>query len=72
MNNMSQVTIPKKEYEKLKQHSSAYKKIATKLFSAVVKNSVNEVVDDFKKTGLYTKKFLRDFEVGLKKSSYSK
>lgn len=69
---MSEITISKKEYIQLKSQSHAYKKVATKLFSAVVKNSVEEVVADFKKTKLYTDRFLSDLENGLRKSSYGK
>lgn len=68
---VGEVTIAKKEYDQLKKHAQAYKKVATRLFSAVVKDSVNDVVADFKKTGLYTKKFLSDLENGLRKSSYT-
>lgn len=68
---MGQVTISKKEYSILKEQSKAYKKVATKLFSALVKGSVEDVVSDFKKTGLYSKKFLVDLEDGLRLSSYS-
>lgn len=68
---MSQVTIAKKEYDQLKRHSRAYKKIATKLFSAVTKDSISEVIADFKRTGLYTQKFISDLESGLRKSSYT-
>lgn len=69
---MSEIIISKKEYIQLKNQSNAYKKIATKLFSAVVKNSVEDVIADFKRTKLYTDKFLLDLESGLSKSSYGK
>ena len=69
---MSKVTISKKEYKELKEQSKAYKKIATKLFSAVVKSSVEDVVVDFKNTGLYSKEFILDLQKGLEKSSYSR
>jgi len=69
---MAHITIPKKEYDQLKKHSRAYKRVATKLFSAIVKDSVSDIVADFRKTGLYTKNFISDLEIGLKKSSYGK
>ncbi len=69
---MSQITISKKEYTQLKSQSLAYKKVASKLFAAIVRNPIEDVVADFKKTGLYTGKFLSNLENGLRKSSYYK
>ena len=69
---MNTITIPKKEYSQLKKQSQAYKKIAGRLFAAIVKDSIEDVIIDFKKTGLYTKNFLSDLENGLRKSSYGK
>ncbi len=67
---MSTVTIPKKEYVQLKSQTSAYRKMAKSLFSAVIKDPISQVVDDFQTTGLYNRDFLKDLEVGLNKSSY--
>ena len=67
---MSQVTISKEEYKKLKKQSEAYKRLASRFFEAVVKDPVKDVVEDFHKTGLYTKDFLSDLETGLRKSTY--
>lgn len=64
------VTISKREYGQLKGQSQAYKKLTSQIFSAVVKGSIDDVVDDFRKTSLYSKEFLTDFEKGLRKSSY--
>jgi hypothetical protein len=69
---MSTITISKKEYAKLKSQALAYRKMAKSLFSAVVKDPISEVVGDFQATGLYNKYFLKDLEVGLRKSSYLK
>lgn len=69
---MTEITISKKEYIQLKSQSQAYRKVATKLFSAVVKNSIEDVVADFRKTNLYTNNFLFDLENGLRRSSYGK
>ncbi len=69
---MSTVTIPKKEYEKLKSQALAYKKMTKNLFSAVIQDPISEVVADFKKVGLYTPSFLKDLGDGLRKSSYVK
>lgn len=69
---MVKVTIPKAEYEQLKQQAEAYRRFAARLFELVIKAPVEEVVEDFRKTGLYTEEFLRDLESGLRKSSYTK
>ena len=64
---MSQITIPKTEYDKLKKHSRAYKNKLSSFFEAVVSSPVEEVVADFKKTGIYSDGFINDLEIGLKK-----
>lgn len=69
---MNKVLISKKEYQQLKERSEAYKKGASAFFSSVVRKSVAEVVEDFKNTDLYSKRFIADLEKGLKRSSYAK
>ena len=69
---MTTVTIPKKEYQKLKSQALAYRKMAKSLFSAVVKDPISEVAADFQATGLYNRNFIKDLESGLRKSSYLK
>ena len=69
---MATITIPRTEYRGLKRQSAAYKKLATRLFDAVVKDDVATVVEDFRKTGLYTDGFLEDLASGLSKSSYNR
>lgn len=69
---MAKVTLPKTEYESLKRQAEAYRKFAEKFFELMVKDPIEEVVEDFRKTNLYTKEFLRDLESGLRKSSYAK
>lgn len=69
---MTQVTISKKEYAQLKKQSRAYKSKAVNFFTAIIRSPIEEVVDDFRRTGLYEDKFLIDLEKGLKKSSYAK
>jgi len=63
--------ISKKEYKQLKKQSEAYRNIAGRLFEAAISDPVEEVILDFRKTGLYSKEFLKDLELGLKKSSYT-
>jgi len=67
---MSKVTISKEEYTRLKKHSEAYKKLAISFFEAATKDTVDEVVEDFRRTGLYTEGFLSDMKKGLQQSSY--
>lgn len=70
--NMSNITIPKNEYSKLKRQANAYKKLSGRLFEFIIKDPVDEVVKDFRETKLYTEEFLKDLEDGLRKSSYAK
>ena len=69
---MSTVTIPQKEYRKLRRQAAAYHKLAGTLFKSVVRDPVEDVVEDFRKTELYTEAFLRDLKEGLQKSSYAR
>lgn len=69
---MEKVTISKTRYERLKKQAEAYKKFAADFYSFAMGDMVEEVVDDFKNTGIYTEGFLNDLEDGLKKSSYNK
>ena len=66
------VNIPRKEYQKLKQQARAYQQLAGVMFSSAVKNSIEDVVDDFRNTKLYSEEFLTDLKSGLKRSNYQK
>ena len=67
---MSTVTIPKNEYQKLRRQADAYRRLTAQVFEKVIGDPVGEVVDDFRKTDLYSKDFLSDLFSGLRKSSY--
>ncbi len=69
---MDKITISKTEYLRLKQQSAAYKRLASNFFQSMPKDSIETVVDDFRKTNLYSEEFLEDLESGLKRSSYAK
>ena len=69
---MQTITISKNEYKKLLSQAKAYQKLAGEIFKKVINDPVSDLVDDFRKTGIYTEDFLIDLEKGLKKSSYSK
>ncbi len=66
---MSTITIPKPEYEILRKRAQAYEELAGVFFQKIKSEPVNEIVEDFKKTGLYSQPFLRDLKEGLEKSS---
>ena len=66
------VTVPKKEYLRLKKQAQAYLTMAARMFELPLRDPVDEVVADFKATDLYTDDFLGDLEDGLRNSSYSK
>lgn len=69
---MEKVAIPKIEYERLRREASAYRKFATHFFQSAVRDPIDEIVEDFQRTDLYTQEFLEDLADGLRKSSYSK
>lgn len=69
---METIAIAKTEYTQLRRQASAYKKMAQNLHGLLLRDSVEEVVVDFRKTGLYEENFLSDLEQGLRRSSYAK
>ncbi len=73
---MSNITIPKVEYENLMERATAYgrmMKAAQGTFSLTPpEKSRKKVMADFKKTGKYNQKFLSSLSRGLKRSSYFK
>ena len=69
---MPNVTISKTEYRKLKQQAKAYQKLTKRFFEFIIQAPTEEVVEDFRKTDLYTDGFLKDLEDGLRKSLYFK
>lgn len=69
---MASSTSTKIKQDKLERQAKAYRKIAARFFESVLEDSPEDVVKDFKETGLYTDDFLNDMEAGLKKSSYGK
>jgi len=67
---MDTVTISKKEYNSLKQKSDAYNKLVSRFYESIVIDTVEDVIEDFKETNLYSNEFLSDLEDGLRKSNY--
>lgn len=66
------ISLPKNEYLRLKRRAHAYQKLVGEVFETVLKDPIEEVVEDFRRTKLYTDEFLKDLEEGLRKSSYGK
>ena len=69
---MVTVTISKVKYEQLKRQAEAYRRFAAEFFKSAAKDPIHEVVADFQKTDRYTKEFLQDLEVGLRRASSHK
>ncbi len=69
---ITKVVLPKNEYEKLRRQASAYRRLAARVFESVIKDPIEEVIIDFRNTGLYTEAFLEDLGDGLRRSSYAK
>ena len=69
---METITIPKSEYKKLVSQSKAYKKLAGQIFKSALDDQISSIVEDFRKSNLYTDEFLSDLESGLRKSSLAK
>ncbi len=69
---MNQVTIPQSEYTNLQKQATAYRNIARGVFELPLRDSVKNLVEDFRKTDLYASEFLKDFEEGLQKSSFAR
>lgn len=73
---MQTVTISKKEYEELVEKKLRYEYlhqiIEGDIFSPPPTKDIDKIVDAFKKTGLYTQKFIDSLEKGLKRSAYFK
>lgn len=71
---MNTITLPKTEYLELKKRAAAYNVIinvvSKDLFASPPEKSAKKIIDEFKKTGLYSKAFLEDLASGLNNSSY--
>jgi predicted transcriptional regulator len=64
---MSRITISKTEYSKLRKESKAYQDLMVGLFEQIIKNPIENIVDDFRASNIYSKKFITDLESGLRK-----
>lgn len=73
---MQTVTISKKEYEELIEKKLRYEYlhqiIEEDIFSPPPTKDIKEIINAFKKSGLYNQKFIDSLEKGLKRSSYFK
>ena len=71
-NRQQTVTLPKQEFIRLREQALAYRELMSRLFAMPLQDTIDEVVEDFRQTKLYTDEFLQDLESGLRKSSYAK
>lgn len=69
---MATVRISEKEYKRLSRQARAFRLFATHVFESVLRDPLEDVVEDFRKTGKYIPEFLVDLEDGLRKSSFAK
>lgn len=73
---MSNITIPKREYEKLLDNSFRFEYLRQILeediFSPPPTRNRETIVGEFKKTKKYNEKFIESLARGLKRSSYFK
>lgn len=73
---MQTVTISKKEYEELIEKKLRYEYlhriIEEDIFSPPPTKDIKEIINAFKKSGLYNQKFIDSLEKGLKRSAYFK
>lgn len=71
---MAVITISKREYERLAERARRYEYIrqiiSADIFAPPPTQDVKEVIESFKKTGKYNRKFLKSLEKGLKRSFY--
>ncbi len=69
---MLTITIPKIEYQSLVRHANAYRKLASGFATEAIETPVTQVVENFRATKKYSKKFLIDLEDGLQDLRKSK
>jgi len=70
---MANITVPKKEYQKLIDRALRYEYLRQILeediFSPPPTRDIKEVIREFRRTKRYNQKFLDSLEKGLKRSS---
>ena len=73
---MANITIPKKEYQKLTEKALRYEYIRQLMeedfFASPPTKNVQKIIKEFRQTGRYNRKFLESLEKGLRHSSYFK
>ncbi len=62
---MSTIVVEKKEYDVMKSKAEAYNRIASVFAMDNIERPIKEVVNNFEKTGKYSKDFLKDLKEGL-------
>ena len=66
------ISVPKTQYDRIARQAKAYRAFVARFFESVIRDPVEDVVGDFRESGLYAEEFLRDMEDGLRRSSYAK
>ena len=73
---MANVTIPKKEYQRLLDRALRYEYLRQILegdiFTSPSTRNIKRVIKEFRATKLYNEEFLKSLAKGLKRSSYFK
>jgi len=71
---MSNITIPKKEYQQLVEIKFRYENLRNffvqDIFASPSIKKASDIIKEFKKTKLYNQAFINSLEKGLKRSSY--
>lgn len=67
---MSFINIPKSKYRQLERQAKILRELRSRFFELALQDPIEEVVADFRRTGKYSKAFLKDLESGLRLSSY--
>lgn len=62
---MNMITIPKTKYQTIVRQANAYRKIVSSFASQVIETPAKDVVGNFRATGKYSERFLKDLEGGL-------
>ena len=78
MKYMNNITISKKQYQKLLEKDLRYEHLQQivrekeDIFASPPTRDVKEILSAFRETKLYSSQFLKSLEKGLKRSSYFK
>ncbi|HLD61179.1 MAG TPA: hypothetical protein VJA27_03570 [Patescibacteria group bacterium] len=69
---MSYINVSRSKYRQLERQAKALRELKSRLFELALQDPIDEVVDDFRRTGKYNKAFLNDLRSGLRLSSFNR